>query len=159
CGQPRERELVERGLDHMVIAPAFASAPEAGGHWRPSLLADLSLEDRQALRARMNDRPNDFVGQEVVRLSTTPTLRDGSVEPSPLGRRVYAARPPDGFKIMPGGFCRTSERTDVRAISMTEDARAADVWVIDDQPVEMVSLLAAQDAVRPRRITGYLPSR
>ena len=159
CGQAPERELVERGIDGLVIAPAFNAAPEAGGAWRPSLLADLPPDQQQALRIRMRDRPNDFVGQEVVRLSTTPMLRDGRLEPAPFVLRVYAARTAEGFKVMPGGFCRTSERLDVRAIYMAEDAHAADVWVLDDEPVEMVTLLADEENVKARRITGHLPSR
>ena len=60
---------------------------------------------------------------------------------------------------MPGGFCRTSDELDVRAISMGEDARTADVWVIADKPVERVTLLASKDDVKVRRILGHLPSR
>ena len=159
CGQQRERELVESHLESMVMAPAFTMAPEAGRSLPPSLLADLPAEQQQSLLAQMRRRPNDFVGQEVVRLSTTPTLRDGRLEAAPFVLRVYAARTPTGFKIMPGGFCRISERHDARAISMTEDARAADVWVIDDEPVEPLTLLASQENIMPRRITGQLPSR
>lgn len=159
CGQQRERERVESSLDSMVIASAFNTPPEAGPSWPSALLTDLSADQQQALLAQMQRRPNDFVGQEVVRLSTTPTLRDGRLEAAPFVLRVYAARTPNGFRIMPGGFCRTSERPDARAISMTADARAADVWVIDDEPVEPVTLLASQENIMPRRITGQLPSR
>ena len=73
--------------------------------------------------------------------------------------RVYAAWTPDGMKIMPGGFCRTSDRADVRAISMGEGAHTADVWVISDKPVERMTLLASKDDVKVRRIMGHLPSR
>jgi uncharacterized alpha-E superfamily protein len=60
---------------------------------------------------------------------------------------------------MPGGFCRTSTSPDVRAISMGDDARTSDVWVIADRAVPRVSLLASADQVRVRRILGLLPSR
>jgi uncharacterized circularly permuted ATP-grasp superfamily protein/uncharacterized alpha-E superfamily protein len=159
CGQARERQFVESNLDHMVIAPAFNFAVGAGDTWRPSLLADMDPTLQQALRARMIHRPQDFVGQEVVRLSTTPAWHDGKLEPAPFVLRVYAARTPNGFKVMPGGFCRTSHRTDVRAISMADDVSTADVWVIDDKPVEAVSLMTPEDKVKVRRITGHLPSR
>nr|QQZ51059.1 alpha-E domain-containing protein [Phenylobacterium glaciei] len=78
---------------------------------------------------------------------------------SPFVLRVYAAWTPEGWKVMPGGFCRTSERLDVRAISMGEDARTADVWVIDDKPVERMTLMASKEEVKVRRILGHLPSR
>ncbi|MET0271629.1 MAG: circularly permuted type 2 ATP-grasp protein [Phenylobacterium sp.] len=159
CGQPLERDMVERNLGDLVIAPAFNSPGDDGALGRPRMMADLSPEEQTDLRQRLADRPGDFVGQEVVRLSTMPVLRDGLLEPAPFVLRVYATWTPDGMKIMPGGFCRTSERPDVRAIAMGGDARTADVWVIDDKPVERVSLLASQEDVKVRRILGHLPSR
>ena len=159
CGQPHEREMVEQNLERLAISPAFNVPGAEGLFSKPRLMADLSPQDRATFLERMRDRPGDFVGQEVVRLSTMPVLRDGQLEPAPFVLRVYAAWTPDGMQIMPGGFCRTSERLDVRAISMGEDARTADVWVIDDQPVERVSLLASKDDVKVRRILGHLPSR
>ena len=159
CGQPAERALVERELENLAIAPAFNGPGADGVSAKPRVMADLSSEERSAFLSRFNDRPGDFVGQEVVRLSTTPVLRDTQLAPAPFVLRVYATATPDGMRIMPGGFCRTSERADVRAISMGEDARTADVWVIARNLVERVTLLASQDDVHVRRILGHLPSR
>ncbi len=159
CGQPRERAMVEANLDSLAIAPAFNRQGGDGLFSKPRLMADLSPQDRDAFMTRFNDRPGDFVGQEVVRLSTTPTLRDGMLAPAPFVLRVYAAATPDGLRIMPGGFCRTSDRADVRAISMGEDARTTDVWVLADKPVERVTLMANKEDVKVRRIMGHLPSR
>lgn len=159
CGQPRERDLVERNLDRLAIGPAFNARGGDGAASQPALMSDLTPAERDEVRARLADRPGDFVGQEVVRLSTMPTLRDGRLEAAPFVLRVFAAWTPEGMKIMPGGFCRTSERLDVRAISMGEDARTADVWIIDDKPVERMTLMASQEEVKVRRILGHLPSR
>ena len=164
CGQPRERAMVEKNLDELALAPAFNVGALAGGGGdgalrRSRMVDDMTPKEREAVLARLNDRPGDFVGQEVVQLSTMPVLRDGRLEPAPFVLRVYAAWTPQGFQILPGGFCRTSEQMDVRAISMGEDARTADVWVIDDLPVEKITLLASKDEVKVQRIMGNLPSR
>jgi uncharacterized alpha-E superfamily protein len=159
CGQPAERALVERELESLAIAPAFNGPGPDGVSSRARLMADLSDAERSAFLTRFHDRPGDFVGQEVVRLSTTPVLRDGRLAPAPFVLRVYATATPDGMRIMSGGFCRTSEHPDVRAISMDADVRTADVWVIADKLVERVTLLASQDDVKVRRIVGQLPSR
>jgi uncharacterized circularly permuted ATP-grasp superfamily protein/uncharacterized alpha-E superfamily protein len=159
CGQPRERALVERQFDSLALGPAFTGAAGPGAVPRPRLGADFTPQEKAAFFTHFNDRPGDFVGQDVVKLSTTPVLRDGRLEPAPFVLRVYAAATPDGIQVMPGGFCRTSERADVRAISMGVDARTADVWVMADNPVERISLMAGRDEVRIRRIMGHLPSR
>ncbi len=159
CGQPAERAVVESRIDSLALARAFGGRGHpvlAGG---PRMLADLSPADRDSLMASLRERPMDFVGQEVVRLSTTPSWRDGGPQPSPFVLRVYAAATADGWRIMPGGFCRVSDQPDARAISMGEGARASDVWVLSERPVEPVTLLGRPDDVKVRRFPGNLPSR
>jgi uncharacterized alpha-E superfamily protein len=73
--------------------------------------------------------------------------------------RVFAAATPDGWTVLPGGFCRIAERLDARAVSMGDGARAADVWVVGDKAVPVHTLLPAPDTVHIRRIAGVLPSR
>jgi uncharacterized circularly permuted ATP-grasp superfamily protein/uncharacterized alpha-E superfamily protein len=158
CGQARERDMV-RSAAHLAIAPAFNGIQPDVLFAKSRILADLAPEERTRFLQRFDDRPGDFVGQEVVRLSTTPVLRDDRLEPAPFVLRVYAAATPEGLCVMPGGFCRTSDQPDVRAISMGEGTRTADVWVITDTPPERMTLLASRDDVKVRRILGYLPSR
>jgi uncharacterized circularly permuted ATP-grasp superfamily protein/uncharacterized alpha-E superfamily protein len=158
CGQPFERARVERDAD-LVVAPAFNGPGPDGAYASPRVMAELSPSERADLLRRIEDRPGDYVGQEVVRLSTTPVLREGRLEPAPFILRVYAAATPEGFVVMPGGFCRTSDKPDVRAISLGEGARTADVWVIAKEAVEPVTLLTSSETVKVRRIMGVLPSR
>jgi uncharacterized alpha-E superfamily protein len=73
--------------------------------------------------------------------------------------RVYATQTAEGWKVMPGGFCRVSDRADARAVSMGAGVKSADVWVLAEKPVEMVTLLPTNETVRIRRIMGILPSR
>jgi len=159
CGQAAEREHVEQNLGNLAIGRAFAAQASAADGGGPRLLDDLTPGARQALLDAMTQRPMDYVGQEVVRLSTTPAWRDGRLTPSPFVLRVYAAATADGWKVMPGGFCRVSDQPDARAISMGEGVQAADVWVISERPVDRVTLLASDEDVRIVRILGNLPSR
>jgi uncharacterized alpha-E superfamily protein len=94
-----------------------------------------------------------------VRLSTTPVWDQGRIAPRPFVLRVFAAATPDGWTIMPGGFCRIADQLDARAVSMGDGARAADVWVVSDKAVSTATLLPTIDTVRIRRIAGWVPSR
>ena len=68
-------------------------------------------------------------------------------------------RRPQGWTILPGGFCRIAEQPDARAVSMGDGARSADVWVVSDKAVSTSTLLPAADTVRIKRIAGVVPSR
>jgi uncharacterized circularly permuted ATP-grasp superfamily protein/uncharacterized alpha-E superfamily protein len=158
CGQPREREAVLARLDEMSIAPAFRSAG-GGLDTGPVLAGELPAAEREALRARIAARGMDYVGQEVVRLSTMPVFQNGRLEPHPMTLRVFAAATPDGWKVMPGGFCRISDEPDARAVSLRNGVRSSDVWVTADAPVEPITLLPTPDRISIHRVTGTLPSR
>ena len=159
CGQGKARNSVIADMDELAIAGAFGNAVPGFASSQPLIGASLSEEEKSRLAAAMAERGIDYAGQEVVNLSTTPVLHEGRLEPRPFVLRVYAAHTPAGWKIMPGGFCRISGRADARAVSMGEGVQSADVWVLADKPVEMVSLLPTDETVRIRRIMGTLPSR
>ena len=121
--------------------------------------ASLSSCGQARLREAIETRGLDYVGQEVVQLSTTPVWQRRKLVPRPFVLRVFAAATPDGWHVMPGGFCRISARPDARAISMGEGVQSADVWVLSSKPVGHETLLPATDNVPIRRILGNLPSR
>ena len=159
CGQPRERAAVLGSIEDFAIAGAFRDTVP-GFPGRQSILgADLGKAEKKRLVRAIEERGVDYVGQEVVRLSTTPAWEDGRLVPRPFVLRVFAAATKTGWKVMAGGFCRISDRLDARAVSMGEGVRSADVWVLARKPVELTSLLPTNESVRIRRILGNLPSR
>ena len=158
CGQKAAREEVLDRLDHFVIEGAYGpTAPGFPGG--PVLPAELSPAERERLKNAIRNRGIDYVGQEQVKLSTTPVWDNGRLAPRPFVLRVFAAATPEGWTIMPGGFCRIADQPDARAVSMGAGARAADVWVVADKAVPAVTLLPALETVRIRRIAGWVPSR
>jgi uncharacterized circularly permuted ATP-grasp superfamily protein/uncharacterized alpha-E superfamily protein len=158
CGQPRALEQVEAAIDRLLIAPAFGEAAPGLPNGEPVLGASLTPRARAALIADMRRRPQDYVGREVVRLSTMPGLQGGTLVPRPFTLRVFAARDASGgWTVMPGGFARLGDDPDVRAAVMGEGAFSADVCVICDRPVEAATLLPTNAPIR--RNPGTLPSR
>ncbi|HTE82134.1 MAG TPA: circularly permuted type 2 ATP-grasp protein, partial [Reyranella sp.] len=159
CGQKSAREEVLSRLDDFAIEGAYSRAvPGFPGHG-PVLAGQLSPSERERLRSAISDRGIDFVGQELVRLSTTPTWENGRITPRPFVLRVFAAATADGWTILPGGFCRIADEPDARAVSMGDGARSADVWVVSDKAIPASTLLPAADTVRIKRIAGVVPSR
>jgi uncharacterized circularly permuted ATP-grasp superfamily protein/uncharacterized alpha-E superfamily protein len=159
CGQKEARRVVLARMKELAIAGAFGGPVPGFASSQPVLGAALTSSEEERLTAAIAERGLDFVGQEVVNLSTAPVWHDGRLLPRPFVLRVYAARTPDGWAVMPGGFCRISGRTDARAVAMGEGVQSADVWVLADKPVARVSLLPTDETIRIRRIMGTLPSR
>jgi uncharacterized circularly permuted ATP-grasp superfamily protein/uncharacterized alpha-E superfamily protein len=158
CGQKSAREEVLSRLDEVAIEGAYGRGVPGFGSG-PVLASELSASERERLKSAINDRGIDYVGQELVRLSTTPVWDQGRITPRPFVLRVFAAATPGGWTIMPGGFCRIADQPDARAVSMGDGARAADVWVVSDKAVSTATLLPTGDSVRIRRIAGWVPSR
>lgn len=159
CGQPDELAHVRAHAGRMMIGPALSTrmpfetnAPHAiGGKMRGA--------DVRSLDAWLQENGPDLVGQELVTLSTTPVFEEGSLVPRPMTIRVFLARTPQGWQVMPGGFGRIGTGQDATAIAMRQGGAVADVWVVSDDAVEPVSMLAPADKPFQRAQLGPLPSR
>ena len=141
CGQPAERERVLAALETVSVAGAFDDAVPGFDGPQSVVGGELNARERARLRAAIETRGVDYVGQDIVRLSTMPRWEHGRLVPRPFVLRVYAAATPEGWRVMPGGFARVSDKSDARAVSMTGGVESADVWVLADSPVETTSLL------------------
>jgi uncharacterized alpha-E superfamily protein len=158
CGQRAARDSVLASLNDRVIAPAYSrvnSGIPPGGPW---VMSELDGAGRATLRGAIERRGIDFVGQETVKLSTTPVWADGKLEPQPFTFRVFVAASADGYKVMPGGFALIGPH-DLGAVSMQRGARSADVWVLSDGPVQQTTLIPSEKQIVVRRGAGVLPSR
>jgi uncharacterized circularly permuted ATP-grasp superfamily protein/uncharacterized alpha-E superfamily protein len=159
CGQKAAREEVLSRLEDFAIEGAYGRAVPGFSSHGPVLAGELEPAERERLRQAITHRGIDYVGQELVRLSTTPVWEQGRITPRPFVLRVFAAATPNGWTILPGGFCRIADEPDAQAVSMGDGARSADVWVVSDREVSASTLLPGADAVRIRRIAGVVPSR
>ncbi|HEY0223035.1 MAG TPA: circularly permuted type 2 ATP-grasp protein [Pseudolabrys sp.] len=159
CGGREAHRKVLANFDSMAIAGAFGNNIPGFESEQQVLPGSLPPAERARLFDAVEARGLDYVGQEVVRLSTAPVWNEGELVPRPFVLRVFATVTPDGWKVMPGGFCRISARPDARAVTMGENVQSADVWVLSSKPVVMETLLPANEDIRIRRLLGNLPSR
>lgn len=159
CGQATERAHVLANIDRMVVGPALSTRLAFEDDGQTTLGSALSAGERAELVARIERDGGAFVGQEAVTLSTTPVFVGGWLEPRPASLRVYLARTPDGWTVMPGGFARVGLSLDPTAIAMQRGGQAADVWVVSDRPVERETLLPQEGDSFTRTRPGSLPSR
>jgi uncharacterized circularly permuted ATP-grasp superfamily protein/uncharacterized alpha-E superfamily protein len=155
CGEPGPCDYVLANLARMVIKPAVGSRRS-----EPIFGEELSEADRSALAEAIRARPDDYVGQEQLALSTTPVLEHQGLRPRHFTLRVFLAASEGSFTVMPGGLTRMAASADTLVVSLQKGGGSKDTWVVSDGPVSTFSLLPA--AVQPMalyRDGDDLPSR
>ncbi len=150
CGEPAALEQVIDKLDQLVIKPSFPQLREF-----PVFGQDLKGEARAAFIHKLRANPNNYVAQELVRLSQAPVWKPGppsGLSARAIGLRVYACATPNGYVVMPGGLTRVATGSDARVITMQRGGSSSDTWVQAKAQVDVHSALkrttTSQDLVR-----------
>jgi uncharacterized circularly permuted ATP-grasp superfamily protein/uncharacterized alpha-E superfamily protein len=156
CGQPAANSYVRHNLDFLVIKPAY---PAKG--MEPVFGGRLNLVERSRLLDQLQDKPNDFVGQELLNLSSVPVWSDGVLAPRRVVLRVYIAAAGDSWIVMPGGLTRVSPSADTPVVSMQHGGGSKDTWVLSSEPVDNFTLRHPRDlpVELHRGASSDLPSR
>lgn len=154
CGQPQERSYVLDHLNDVVVKRVFTSRDR-----EPIFGRSLGDKQKAALAGEIQARPEEFVAQEQVALSTAPVWLGNKLEPRPLVFRAYVAVGDDSFTVMPGGLSRVASGRGVSVVSMQRGGGSKDTWVLSENPVSHVTLLPTSLGVRHERRPGDIPSR
>jgi uncharacterized circularly permuted ATP-grasp superfamily protein/uncharacterized alpha-E superfamily protein len=160
CGEPAALDDAISRIGQLVFKPSFPQLRQS-----PVFGEDLDAAARNALIERLHAEPNNFVAQELVRLSQGPVWMQSEhsnldsalpgmagLSARAVGLRVYACATPSGYVVMPGGLTRVATGPDARVIAMQRGGASKDTWVMTEGPVNPVTLLpratANQDLVR-----------
>ena len=116
CGDEQVRDYVLDNLDRLAIDSAFKRRSLLSRTTSAVPGASLSSRERLAIIDQIATRGHEYVGQELVSLSTTPAWTADGLQPRPMTLRVFlAATRDDGYAVMPGGLTRVSASRDARA--------------------------------------------
>ncbi|MGE5442560.1 MAG: circularly permuted type 2 ATP-grasp protein [Bacteroidota bacterium] len=162
CGDERVRDYVLDNLDRLSIDSAFKRRSLLSKTTSAVPGAALSGPERLAVIDRITTRGHEYVGQELVPLSTTPAWTRDGLQPRPMTLRVFLAATRDGgYAVMPGGLTRVSASRDARAVGLHRGDGTKDTWVLSDEPLtgSFTLLRPPLSYVKPNRSGKDLPSR
>ena len=160
CGTEWGRKEAIARMDQCILRDAFDARPLFSRKSSARLGADLTGEDRERVIARLKQRGETMVLQEISPLGVAPVFEQGKFGAKPVSLRVFAAWTPTGWMVMPGGLTRVAADDTVRALSMQSGASSKDAWVISPTPVDNFSLLAnGGRALEIKRHGESAPSR
>jgi uncharacterized circularly permuted ATP-grasp superfamily protein len=124
-GNPEHRAEALDRLEQLVVKPR-GGAGGAGVVICPH--ADRATVD--ATRKAIQNAPEDFVAQELVALSTHPTVIDGRLQPRHVDLRPFAFTTPTTTRVIPGGLSRVALTEGSIVVNSSQDGGAKDTWVL-----------------------------
>jgi uncharacterized circularly permuted ATP-grasp superfamily protein/uncharacterized alpha-E superfamily protein len=156
CGQPLERSYVLEHLRKLIIKPAFPSYGLS-----PVFGADLSADQLEQLRRKIESRPAHYVAQEMVSLSTAPHFTEEGLTPRHIMLRAFAAWDGEKYIVMPGGLTRVSQSSQSLIVSMQHGGVSKDTWVLGHNDAhatreEFTPQTAFQSTDLPSRVADNL---
>ena len=122
---PEQLEAALGRLDEIVVKPAN----ESGGK---GVFIGPRASDEQIARQRELVRrdPATWIGQELVQLSTTPTVaNDGELVPRHVDLRPFAVFGSE-LTIVPGGLTRVALREGSMIVNSSRGGGSKDTWVL-----------------------------
>ncbi|MGD8567956.1 MAG: circularly permuted type 2 ATP-grasp protein [Gammaproteobacteria bacterium] len=135
CGQKKERDYVLANLEKLVIKPLYRHPSS-----KPLFGPLLSKKELASLKARILARPGNYVGQQRVSFSSTPSLVDGRLEPRQAIIRSFMVARDTDYQVMPGGLTRVAIEKDKYIVSNQAGGLSKDTWVMASEPEKQVSL-------------------
>jgi uncharacterized circularly permuted ATP-grasp superfamily protein len=130
---PEARDEVMGRLDELVIKPRDGF----GGHG--VTIMPLATEgDRRKTIGLVRRRPERFVAQELVPLSTHPTVVGTGIAPRRVDLRPYVLSPGTGApSVMQGGLTRYAKAADEMVVNSSQGGGSKDTWVLGP-PTDLV---------------------
>ena len=122
--------------------------------------ANLSIDEKAALRRRIEAAPHLYVGEERISFSTAPTLVEDRLEPRHAILRAFLIAHDDSYAAMPGGLTRVAPDHDSFVVATQAGGISKDTWVLTEEPERSISLwLSPGDELEPHADEGILSSR
>jgi uncharacterized circularly permuted ATP-grasp superfamily protein len=127
------RHVMDR-LDRLVLKPVDAS----GGS---GLVIGPHAGDEELAKARdaLAANPRGWIAQDVVQLSTSPTLAGERLQPRHVDFRPFAVNDGDKVWVVPGGLTRVALPEGSLVVNSSRGGGSKDTWVV-----------AGAGAARPR---------
>jgi uncharacterized circularly permuted ATP-grasp superfamily protein len=144
-------------LNELVLKPVDASGGKGiviGPAADPTTLTQL--------RAKVNADPRGWIAQQVVHLSTVPTLVGDNLRPRHVDLRPFAVNDGREVYVLPGGLTRVALPEGQLVVNSSQGGGSKDTWVLAGSDVLVDPVHAAQNSPRgvpsnpgPRRAGAF----
>ena len=115
-------------LDELVVKPRGGF----GGHGVTIMPRATEAERRRAI-GLLRRRPEHFIAQETVAISTHPTVVGGRLQPRHVDLRPFVVSAPEGEMAMTGGLTRYAQQAGEMVVNSSQGGGCKDTWVVGEE--------------------------
>jgi len=124
AAEPLDRKFILENIEKLVVK----SANEAGGYGM--LIGPASTkEECESFRAQVAAQPRNFIAQDPIMLSRSPTWCDGRLEGRHIDLRPYILYG-EKITVTPGGLTRVALRKGSLVVNSSQGGGSKDTWVL-----------------------------
>jgi uncharacterized circularly permuted ATP-grasp superfamily protein len=127
CADPDSLKYVLDNLSELVVKEVHGS----GGY---GMLVGPTASRREiaAFRRKLVARPENYIAQPTLALSTCPVFTRRGLAPRHVDLRPYVLVSPNGIDITPGGLTRVALRKGSLVVNSSQGGGTKDTWVLKD---------------------------
>lgn len=130
CERDDDRREVLANLDKLVVKLAQGS-----GGYGMLIGPHATQAERDEFAARIKARPQDYIAQPTLALSTVPTLVEAGIAPRHVDLRPFVLSTRDAVRIAPGGLTRVALRDGSLVVNSSQGGGTKDTWVLEAEPM------------------------
>ncbi|HVQ60018.1 MAG TPA: circularly permuted type 2 ATP-grasp protein [Solirubrobacterales bacterium] len=115
-------------LDELVIKPR-----DGFGGRGVTIMPRATESQRRRAIGLLRRRPERFVAQETIPLSSHPTVCGGRLRPRRVDLRPFVVTGPDGPRAMTGGLTRFARGAGEMVVNSSRGGGCKDTWVVEEE--------------------------
>jgi carboxylate-amine ligase len=123
-----DREAAMERLAELVIKPRDGF----GGHG-VTIMPRATEPQRQRAVGLLRRRPEHFIAQETIEISSHPTVVGAALAPRRIDLRPFVVSAPGGETAMTGGLTRYAQAAGEMVVNSSQGGGCKDTWVLEAQ--------------------------
>lgn len=127
CSEPSSLAYVLEHLSELVVKEVHGS-----GGYGMLVGPAASKKEIETFRAKLKARPDAYIAQPTLALSTVPILTRAGLAPRHVDLRPFVLVSPDGIEITPGGLTRVALKKGSLVVNSSQGGGTKDTWVLED---------------------------
>ena len=127
CADPDSLKYVLDNLHELVVKEVHGS-----GGYGMLVGPAASRRERAAFRRKLIARPENYIAQPTLALSTCPVFTRKGLTARHVDLRPYVLVSPEGIEITPGGLTRVALKPGSLVVNSSQGGGTKDTWVLKD---------------------------